>query len=86
MIAVRSCVIAALLLAATGETYSPAPMPNGSSPSAESDPTHMELRPDFFPLEEPNFSGGFLPGSSIEDIDEENEDPAPGVELTIPFQ
>jgi len=44
------------------------------------------MRPDFFPLEEPTFSGGFLPGSSIEDVDEENEDPAPGVELTIPFQ
>ena len=82
----RRCVIAALLLAATGETYSPAPVPNSSSPSVPSDPPHMELKPDFFPLEEPTFSGGFLPGSSIEDVDEENEDPAPGVELTIPFQ
>jgi hypothetical protein len=46
----------------------------------------MELRPDFFPLAEPTSSGGFPPGSSIEDVEEENEDPAPGVELTIPFQ
>jgi hypothetical protein len=84
--AVRRCVIAALLLTATGESYSPAPVPNGSSSSVQSDPPHMELRPGFFPLEEPTFSGGFLPGSSIEDVDEENEDPAPGVELTIPFQ
>ena len=82
----RNCVIAALLLAATGETYSPAPVTEESSPSAQSNPPHMELRPDFFPLEEPTFSGGFLPGSSIENIDEENEDPAPGVELTVPFQ
>jgi hypothetical protein len=84
--AMRHCVITALLLAATGESYSPAPVPNGSSPSVQSDLPHMELRPDFFPLAEPTFSGGFLPGSSIEDVEEENEDPAPGVGLTIPFQ
>ena len=86
MSAVRCCVIAALLLAAAGESYSPAPVPNESSPSVQSDPPHMELRPDFFPLAEPTSSGGFPPGSSIEDVEEENEDPAPGVELTIPFQ
>ena len=86
MSAVRHCVIATLLLAATGESYSPAPVPDGSSPSVQSDPPHMELRPDFFPLADPTSSGGFLPGSSIEDVEEENEDPAPGVDLAIPFQ
>ena len=86
MIAVRRCVIAALLLVAAGETYGPAPVPNESSPSVQPDPPHMELRPDFFPLAEPTFSGGFPPGSSIEDVEEENEDSAPGVDLTIPFQ
>jgi hypothetical protein len=83
---VRPCVITALLLAAAGESYSPAPVPDDSSPSVESDPPETELRPDFFPLEEPTASGGFLPGSSIADVEEENADPAPGVELTIPFQ
>jgi hypothetical protein len=46
----------------------------------------MELRPDFFPLADPTFSGGFLPGSSSEEVWEENEDSSPGVDLTIPFQ
>ena len=46
----------------------------------------MELRPDFSTVADPTASGGFLPGSSVENVGEENEDPAPGVDLAIPFQ
>jgi hypothetical protein len=88
--AVRLCIVALFLLtaSATAETFSAAPLPTDeqeepSAPAAQSD---IQLRPTFFTPTAPNFSDGFLPGSSSEDTDEEDTRGTPGVDLSVPLQ
>jgi hypothetical protein len=84
-------LLALLLLAspaAAAETFSPAPVPGSGmqAPSAPGGQSAMEVMPAFFPPWSPDFSDGFLPGSTDEDVDDEDSAPAPGVDLTVPIQ
>lgn len=83
-------LLALLLLAspAAADTFSPAPVPGNETqpPSAPGGQSTMEVMPAFFPPWSPDFSDGFLPGSTDEDVDDEDSAPAPGVDLTVPLQ
>lgn len=66
---------------------SPAPVPD-LQVQAPSSPAQTGLRvaPTFLPLRDPTASEGYLPGSSIEDIEQQDETPTPALDLHAPLE
>jgi hypothetical protein len=66
---------------------SPAPVPDltveAPLPSTE---TGLRVAPTFLPLRDPNASAGYLPGSSLEEVEQQDEHPTAALDLQTPLE
>jgi hypothetical protein len=69
------------------EGFSPAPMPD-EQVYPQSQTGHADLRvfPTFVTQPDPKPGEGYLPGSTVEDVREQDDAPAPAVDLEIPLE